>query len=39
MVGHLKAGVTDPVLERAFTYWRNVDEEIGNRIANGVKGS
>ncbi|PAY16132.1 catalase [Rhodopirellula sp. SM50] len=37
VVGHLKAGVTEPVLERAFSYWRNVDEEIGNRISRGVK--
>jgi catalase len=23
---------------RAFEYWRNIDKEIGNRIAKGVKG-
>ncbi|MFP3983006.1 MAG: catalase [Desulfurivibrionaceae bacterium] len=39
VVGHLKKGVTDPVLERAFGYWRNIDKEIGDRIAKGVKGS
>ena len=39
VVGHLKKGVTEPVLERAFEYWRKVDKEIGDRIAKGVKGS
>ncbi len=37
VVGHLKDGVSEPVLERAFEYWRNVDQEIGARIAQGVK--
>ncbi|MGC4981207.1 catalase [Streptomyces sp. DT193] len=36
--GHLKAGVTRPVLERAFQYWRNVDKETGDRIARNVDG-
>ena len=39
VVGHLKNGVSKPVLERAFEYWRNIDKEIGDRIAKGVKGS
>ena len=39
VVGHLKAGVSQPVLERAFEYWRNIDKAIGDRIAKGVKGS
>jgi catalase len=39
VVGHLKGGVSEPVLERAFEYWRNIDQEIGDRIAKGVKGS
>jgi catalase len=38
VVGHLKNGVTKPVLQRAFEYWRNVDKEIGDRIAKGVNG-
>ncbi len=38
VVGHLKKGVSDPVLERAFEYWRNIDEQIGDRIGKGVKG-
>ena len=36
VAGHLADGVTEPVLERAFEYWRNVDEEIGDRIARAV---
>jgi catalase len=39
VVGHLKKGVSEPVLQRAFEYWRNIDKEIGDRIAKGVKGS
>ncbi len=38
VVGHLKAGVSEPVLQRAFAYWRNIDKEIGDRIAKGVTG-
>jgi catalase len=30
--------VSEPVLQRAFEYWRNVDKKIGDRIAQGVKG-
>jgi catalase len=30
--------VSEPVLQRAFAYWRNVDREIGDRIANGATG-
>ena len=26
VVGHLLDGVTEPVLQRAFAYWRNVDK-------------
>jgi catalase len=29
VVGHLSKGVSEPVLERAFEYWRNVDKQIG----------
>ena len=39
VVGHLKDGVSEPVLERTFEYWRNVDKDIGDRIAKGVNGS
>jgi catalase len=38
VVGHLKAGVSESVLQRAFEYWRNIDKEIGDRIAKGVTG-
>lgn len=38
VVGHLKDGVSEPVLERAFEYWRSIDKDIGDRIARGVKG-
>jgi catalase len=37
VVGHLKKGVSKPVLQRAFEYWRNIDKETGDRIAKGVK--
>jgi catalase len=36
VVGHLLNGVTEPVLQRAFEYWRNVDKGIGERIEAGV---
>jgi catalase len=36
VVGHLKNGVSEAVLERSFEYWRNIDKEIGDRIARGV---
>nr|WP_321399113.1 catalase [uncultured Desulfobacter sp.] len=39
VVGHLKNGVTQPVLERCFEYWRNIDKQIGDRIADGVNGA
>ena len=32
VVGHLKDGVSKPVLQRAFEYWKNIDPEIGSRI-------
>lgn len=39
VVGHLKKGVSEPVLERALEYWRKIDKEIGDRIAKGVNGA
>ncbi len=36
IVGHLLNGVTEPVLQRAFEYWRNVDKELGDRVEAGV---
>ena len=38
VVGHLKNGVAEPVLGRALKYWRNIDKEIGDRIASSVNG-
>ncbi len=32
VVGHLRAGVSKPVLERAFEYWKKIDKETGERI-------
>jgi catalase len=37
IVGHLLDGVTEPVLERAFQYWRNVDTDLGDRVEKGVR--
>jgi catalase len=37
IVGHLLDGVTEPVLQRAFEYWRNVDEDLGGRVEKGVR--
>jgi catalase len=37
IVGHLKDGVSEPVLARTLEYWRHVDENLGERIAAGMK--
>ncbi|MBB3050054.1 catalase [Prauserella isguenensis] len=37
VVGHLLNGVTEPVLERAFEYWKNIDPTVGKRIEDGVR--
>ena len=37
VVGHLSGGVSEPVLARAFEYWRNIDQEVGERIEQGVR--
>ncbi|QYJ03347.1 catalase [Nocardioides panacisoli] len=36
VVGHLSDGVSEPILERALEYWRNIDPDIGDRIASGM---
>lgn len=36
--GHLLDGVSRPVLERALQYWRNIDKNVGDRIAKKVNG-
>ena len=30
VVGHLLAGVSEPVLQRAFDYWGNIDTDLGD---------
>jgi len=37
IAGHLRDGVTEPVLERAFEYWKNVHPELGERVERAVK--
>jgi catalase len=37
VAGHLLNGVSEPVLQRAFDYWRNVDRDVGDRIEKGVR--
>jgi catalase len=37
VVGHLRASVSEPVLQRAFDYWRNIDRNLGDRIEKGVR--
>lgn len=36
VVGHLKAGVSEPVLRRACDYWRHIDKDVGDEIAKHV---
>jgi catalase len=36
VAGHLLDGVSDEVLARAFKYWKNIDQEIGERIEQAV---
>ena len=37
IAGHLLNGVTEPVLERAFQYWKNVDQTLGERVEKAVR--
>ncbi|MEU3013966.1 catalase [Nocardia asteroides] len=37
IVGHVLAGVTEPVLSRVFEYWRNVDADLGKAVEEGVR--
>lgn len=39
VVGHLSDGVSAKVLARAIEYWRNIDKDLGDRIAEGVNGN
>ncbi len=34
---HLLNGVSEPVLVRAFQYWKNVDQTLGARIEKAVR--
>jgi catalase len=36
IAGHLKNGVSEPILKRAIEYWRNVDKALGDRIAKAM---
>jgi catalase len=33
VIAHAGNGVSEPVLERVFEYWRNIDKETGDKIA------
>lgn len=37
VVSHLKNGVTEPVLKRAFEYWKKIDQETGERIEKSIR--
>jgi catalase len=37
IVGHLLNGVSEPVLARAFEYWRRVDPDLGSAVEAGVR--
>ncbi|MCP8898099.1 catalase [Gilvimarinus xylanilyticus] len=37
VTGHLCDGVSEPVLKRAFEYWKNIDQTIGERIEKSVR--
>ena len=36
VAGHLLDGVSDQVMARAFEYWKNIDQELGQRIEQAV---
>jgi hypothetical protein len=37
VAGHLRNGVSEQVLERAFEYWKNIDKETGEKIEAAVR--
>jgi catalase len=37
VVGHLRDGVTKPILERAVQYWRQIDQAVGDRVVEGIR--
>jgi catalase len=36
IAGHLAQGVSDKVLARAFAYWKNVEQQLGERVEQAV---
>ncbi len=36
VAGHLSDGVSDAILARAFEYWKNIDQDLGERIEQAV---
>ncbi|MEV0983584.1 MULTISPECIES: catalase [unclassified Brevibacterium] len=39
IAGHLLNGVSEPILVKAFDYWKNVDADLGARVENVVRGA
>jgi catalase len=37
VAGHLRNGVSEKVLQRAFEYWKSIDKEVGARIEDAVR--
>jgi catalase len=37
VAGHLRNWVTEQVLERAFDYWKNIDNETSEKIEAAVR--
>ncbi len=37
IAGHLSKRVSEPILARAFEYWRNVDKELGDKVEAAVR--
>lgn len=36
VAGHLSEGVSEVVLARAFEYWKNIDQDLGEQIEKAV---
>ncbi|MGI8813705.1 MAG: catalase [Pseudonocardia sp.] len=37
VAGHLSNGVSEPILARAFEYWKNIDKQLGDKIEAAVR--
>lgn len=37
IIGHVSAGVVEPVLSRVFQYWHNIDPDLGRAVEAGVR--